>query len=150
MARTKRNPAGGRRSHPARMRSRYPRRKKAPRPQTTSFRVDYRTGRISTSRVAASVAETQDYFACHDLVPKTVELMSVAQLRELLRVAIRFGDLGDWKVALITLAHHGSETASTLLRESKAQVPGALRGFWELAYSESRELAPYETVAGVA
>ncbi len=147
MTRAKRNPARGKRSHPARMRSRYPRRKKAQQSKTSTFRFDYQTGLITTSHVAASVAETQHYFDCHDLVPKTVELMTVAQLHELLRVATVFGNLADWKCALITLAHHGSKTASTLLCDIEAQVPAALHGFWELAYSESLELLGHDAAA---
>jgi len=107
------------------------------RPDYVGYQVNLKNMRVTCNMTRASLPMQECYLACHTMVPKDIAQWSEAQLLEPLEQARAQGALSDWQRALILLAHHESELASSILGELLAEVPAELEDFWELAYAES-------------
>jgi hypothetical protein len=86
---------------------------------------------------SADIQSHLRYIERHELIPVGLETWTEGQLRSLVEGAKVSGTEAAWERALVLLAHHPSQTARGLLQAAKRWVPDALRGFWELAASES-------------
>lgn len=92
------------------------------------------TGAVMVVPVPAPVA--QRYVSLHQILPEDLSAWPERVLDEIVE-DLDGGDVDCWERALILLAHHRSQKATSLLRELAPQIPQELKGFFELAFAES-------------